>query len=139
VSKSNRLSLTLVGATAGAAMNTLVSYPYLVLSNFFFGLFAAAQIVAAAIIFYWSFPSSDLERSRKLQFIFLGAALVSFLYAVAGVVQFWVGSPYIGLSNDPPYLWLGGMPFPAFLGSFLLGGLFSLAERFIEISAQKAA
>ncbi len=120
-------------------MNTLISYPYLVLSNLFFGLFAAAQIVAGAIIFYWSFPSSDLERSRKYRLIFLGAALVSFLYAVASVVQFWVGSPYVGLSHDPPYLWLGGMPFPAFLGSFLLGGLFSLAERFIEISAQKAA
>jgi len=131
MSDGDRLSLILTGSVIGAAINTIVTYPLLVIKEFFFGLFTALLIIAAAIIFLRFYRSSNLESSKKRRFLLQGISLVSFLYAGADIMQFWVGSSFIIVSYDPPYLWLGGIPLPAFLGSFLLAGLFTLAERLV--------
>lgn len=131
MSDGDRLSLILTGSVIGAAINTIVTYPLLVIKEFFFGLFTAFLIIAAAIIFLRFYRSSNLESSKKRRFLLQGISLVSFLYAGADIMQFWVGSSFIIVSYDPPYLWLGGIPLPAFLGSFLLAGLFTLAERLV--------
>ncbi len=131
MSDGDRLGLMLTGSVIGAAMNTMVTYPLLVIKDLFFGLFTAVLTVAAAVIFLRFYRSSNLESSRKKRFLLQGISLVSLLYAGADVMQFWLGSPFITVAYDPPYLWLGGIPFPAFLGSFLLAGIFSLVERLV--------
>jgi len=74
-----------------------------------------------------------MKRSKKMRLIFLGIRLMSLFYALIGFLRFCLGFKGIRISGNPPYMWLGDVPFVSFLSSLFLGSLFNVLERVWEV------
>jgi hypothetical protein len=139
--------LVLVGGALSVVANFLFTYTFNVISIArtlsmqiavsIVGIFIATSAVAIVILLQVAdrnYTQSGLPRVKKLRLVFLGVSLFSFLFAVVDMVVYFAKPPYwLELSNDPPYLWFGSIPFSSLLGSFLMGALFGLAEKLLDV------
>lgn len=127
------------GFLVGLSLNLLLTVPFY-LSNLFYGVvtvFLVILMTASIIDTVLSLIREKESKSRKARLIFFGITVASLLLALIDVLQFVFGFHGIKISGDFPYLWLGDIPFFSILASFLLGSIFSLAERFLELKEKK--
>lgn len=123
----------------GLSLNLLLIVPFSFF-NLIYGVvtaFLAVLLIAFIIDTVLSLEREKESKSRKVRLVFFGITIASFLLAVIDSFQFILGFHGIKLSDDFPYLWLGDIPFFSILASFLLGSIFSLAERFLELREKK--
>ena len=128
--------LVLAAGFFSVPINTLFTYTYDISSNLIDAVLttgAVVVLVVSSLVLVNNYNHSKLGRARKLRLVFLGISLFSFLFAVQDMIVFLTGVRGFQLSNDLPYLWLGSVPVPSLLGSLLIGALFNLAERFVDV------
>jgi hypothetical protein len=102
-------------------------------------IFQIASIVVLLFLIWNNWKTAKKsERNKQLRLLFLGLSLISFLFAFSDFATYWLGTdPHITVTNNPPILWFGGVPITSVLSSSLLGAMFGLIERFIEVIGKK--
>jgi hypothetical protein len=127
------------GFLVGLSLNLLLTVPFH-LSNLIFGVVTTFLVIlmsAFIIDTILSLMREKESKSRKVRLTFFGITIASLLLALIDVLQFVLGFHGIKIGGDFPYLWLGDIPFFSILASFLLGSIFSVAERFLELKRKE--
>jgi len=127
-------SLIFFGSLIGFALNEFATFHFVLMTHpITIPLYLSIFILLLFLAQITYSNTAGLSKVRKAKYTFIGISLVSFLFTLWDIFQFYVlGEHYIKLSNEPPYLWLGGVPFPSFLISLMLGAFFNFLERFVE-------
>jgi len=135
----NRRNFIYNGFFVGLGLNLLLTVPFY-FSNLIYGAvtaFLAIFMIASIVDTVLSLRREKESKSRKARLVFFGITIASLLLALIDVLQFVLGFHGVKVGGDFPYLWLGDIPFFSLLASFLLGGIFSAAERFLELKEKK--
>jgi hypothetical protein len=136
--KQNRVKLKLIaaGVLSGGTINIATSFVLQTFSDFLASVvFASLGVVLICLVSHiWS-TEKKLSNIHKLQLVFLGVSVFSFVFALVDVLTFVLtyGPNSLLVYNGPPYLTIGSIPFVSILFSFAIGGFFSVAERICDL------
>jgi len=126
--------LILFGIVLGFVLNQFATYHYVLITHPIVVPLYVLEFVLILILARMSYANTtELSKVKKAKYTFMGVSLMSFLFTIWDIIQFYVlGEHYIKMSYEPPYLWLGGVSLPSFLISLTLGAFFNFLEHFIE-------
>lgn len=130
---SKQFLLMLTGALIGISANTLIMTAIMFFINPVLNIIVLSSCIASLISVLSSYRGVKMKRSKKVRLIFLGISLSSLFYALLDFLTYCFGYKSIKISWSPPYLWFGDIPFISLLSSLLLGSLFAVLERVLDI------
>ena len=135
--KTRRWRLILSGILLGSLPNIYISG----FSQNIFGQIAEDTFFIVALIIAWWLWAREVtvkNTLHKARLVFFGISLISFIFAFIDLAQFFFFSNpnWMVLSDAPPFVVIRGIPFLSVLTSFAIGGLFSLAERYLDLHAK---
>jgi len=131
---NQRNRLILFGIVLGFVLNQFATYHYVLITHPIVVPLYTLEFVLILILTRMSYSNTTgLSKVKKAKYTFIGVSLISFLFTLWDIIQFYVlGEHFIKISYEPPYIWLGGISLPSFLISLTLGAFFDFLERFIE-------
>lgn len=131
---NQRNRLILFGIVLGFVLNQFATYHYVLITHPIVVPLYTLEFVLILILTRMLYSNTTgLSKVKKAKYTFTGVSLISFLFTLWDIIQFYVlGEHFIKISYEPPYTWLGGISLPSFLISLTLGAFFDFLERFIE-------
>jgi len=134
----NRLRLVVAGVLIGSFVSVFFLISDLQISPLNKGILSgiACALVSSASLILW-YSSKIQKMSYKFRLLFFGISLMSFLSAVGDLSIFFFNAgsgagAYIAITGNDFYF--GGVSFLAILINFVVGSLFVLLERCVDLN-----
>ena len=131
-SKNRSRGLIIDGVIFGFSLNFIFSLTYIGISDIWRAVIVGGTAIFGAYIFVTDFKSERLPFGRKLRLVFLGVSLSSFIFAIVDLFTALTAPNLLEAGPNSPALVLG-VPLLSWFTSAVLGGLFNLAERLLDL------